>query len=554
MKRYLLLHGPNLNMLGTREPEVYGRTTLADLERRVIEHAEKAGVHLDCFQSNHEGALVDRIHAAQGVYDGIVYNPGAHTHYSYAIRDAIGSVDVPVVEVHISDVDAREPFRSVSVVAPACVAQIKGKGIDGYLEAVDGLLEGWNHRLGEGFEHRQSGKTIVGGEERTHDACAPGGKDAESPLPFDAAVVESRLGCLREELSARGLDAAVLRGTSDIQWATGFDGVFDDEQCHALLLTAKEALLHTDSRYSSACREAASGLPVRVDDSRRSHAAFAKSALESCDAGRIRAGIEDSVSVREFRQFEDEACGACGFDLVLGSPIAVRARSVKDAGEILRMKAAQAITDAAFDHIVSYMRPGMTEKEIQIELESFMLRNGAEGLAFSSIVATGANGANPHAIPGETVLEPGQCVVLDFGAKAFGYCSDMTRTVFLGAPEGRMLEAWETMKRANESVEASLKAGVSGAEMHELAEKVLADGGFAGLMGHGLGHGVGIDVHEEPTLSPRNADPLPVGAVVTVEPGIYIPGDFGMRLEDFGVVTEDGFEVFTKSTHDIVII
>lgn len=554
MKRYLLLHGPNLNMLGTREPEVYGRTTLADLERRVIEHAEKAGVHIDCFQSNHEGVLADRIHAAQGVYDGIVYNPGAHTHYSYAIRDAIGSVDVPVVEVHISDVDAREPFRAVSVVAPACVAQIKGKGIDGYLEAVEGLLGGWSHRLGEGFERCQSGKTIVGGEEGAKDVCVPGEKGVEPPIPFGAKVVEARLERLREELSARGLGAAVLRGTSDIRWATGFDGVFDDEQCHALLLTGEEALLHTDSRYSSACREAASGLSVSVDDSRCSHAAFVKRSLESYGSGLIRAGLEDSVSVREFRQFENEFGSASGFEIVLGSPVATRARSVKDAEEILRMKAAQSITDAAFEHIVSYMRPGMTEKEIQIELESFMLRNGAEGLAFSSIVATGANGANPHAIPGETVLEPGQCVVLDFGARAFGYCSDMTRTVFLGAPRGRMLEAWETMKRANETVEASLKAGVSGAQMHDLAERILAEGGFAGLMGHGLGHGVGIDIHEEPTLSPRNAEPLPVGAVVTVEPGVYIPGDFGMRLEDFGVVTEDGFEVFTKSTHDIVII
>lgn len=229
-------------------------------------------------------------------------------------------------------------------------------------------------------------------------------------------------------------------------------------------------------------------------------------------------------------------------------------RAVKDAGEIERMKAAQAITDAAFDRIVAFMRPGMTERAVQIELEDFMRRHGAEDLAFSSIVATGANGASPHAIPGETVLEAGQCVVLDFGAKARGYCSDMTRTVFLGAPEGEMLRAWETLRAANEAVEAAICPGVTGAEMHQLAEDILAEGGFGGRMGHGLGHGVGMDIHEEPVLAPRNKELLVPGNVVTVEPGIYLPGKFGMRLEDFGVVTETGFEVFTKSTHEAVII
>ena len=172
------------------------------------------------------------------------------------------------------------------------------------------------------------------------------------------------------------------------------------------------------------------------------------------------------------------------------------------------MKAAQAVTDAAFAHIVGYMRPGMTEREVQIELEDFMRRHGAEGLAFPSIVAAGANGASPHAIPGQTVLEAGQCVVLDFGARAHGYCSDMTRTVFLGQPSQKMRDAYAAIRSANEQVEAALKPGVTGKAMH----------------------------------------------VVTVEPGIYLPGEFGMRLEDFGVITPDGFEVFTRSTHDPVIL
>ena len=141
MRKYLLLNGPNLNMLGVREPEIYGRDTLDSIEAEVVAYGAERGVQVDCFQSNHEGVLIDKIHEAHWRYDGIVYNPGAHTHYSYALRDAIGSVDTPVVEVHLSDINAREPFRAISVIEPMCIAQIKGKGKEGYKEALDVLLE-----------------------------------------------------------------------------------------------------------------------------------------------------------------------------------------------------------------------------------------------------------------------------------------------------------------------------------------------------------------------------------------------------------------------------
>ena len=140
MRKYLLLNGPNLDMLGVREPEIYGRDTLDSIEAEVVAYGAERGVQVDCFQSNHEGVLIDKIHEAHWRYDGIVYNPGAHTHYSYALRDAVSSIDVPTVEVHLSDISAREEFRRISVIAPVCVAQIKGKGKEGYKEAVDVLL------------------------------------------------------------------------------------------------------------------------------------------------------------------------------------------------------------------------------------------------------------------------------------------------------------------------------------------------------------------------------------------------------------------------------
>lgn len=141
MKKILLMNGPNLNMLGHRDPRFYGTDTLADIEAMVVAYGAERGVEVDCFQSNHEGALIDRLHAARGVYDGIVYNPGAHTHYSYALHDAVECIDVPVVEVHLSDISQREEFRRVSVIAPACVDQVKGLGKEGYLRAMDMLLE-----------------------------------------------------------------------------------------------------------------------------------------------------------------------------------------------------------------------------------------------------------------------------------------------------------------------------------------------------------------------------------------------------------------------------
>lgn len=402
---------------------------------------------------------------------------------------------------------------------------------------------------------------------------------------------EFRLARLRAALADKGVDAFLVRDTSNIQWLTSFDSVFDGEPAHALYVDAARAVLHTDSRYVTACANAAAGTPISVDSRRETHAQFAArlwgSAAEAGKAGKAgeagktdaaaetgvvargSVGLEDSISLSEFRKIEAELAPAdvgktAGVEgparvkrlanIRETSDLVVNLRAVKDADEIRRMRTAQAITDAAFSHIVRFMRPGMTEREVQLELEGFMLRNGAAGLAFSSIVATGANGASPHAIPGDARLEAGQCVVMDFGARTLGYCSDMTRMVFIGEPDARLRDAYAVLRRANEQVEAMLRPGVTGAEAHELAECILAEGGYEGKMGHGLGHGVGIDIHEEPVLAPRNKQPLVAGNVVTVEPGIYLPGQFGMRLEDFGVIAESGFDVLTQSTHDMVVV
>ena len=373
----------------------------------------------------------------------------------------------------------------------------------------------------------------------------------------------TRLERMRAMMAAEGVADFYCRDLSNVKWLTGWEDVFDDEPAHLAFVTPKTAVLHTDSRYADACRVAADAGEWTVDEERMTHARWAAESFaafhEARGAQRGRNlcgfGIEDSMELGEFRRLE-EAFAAVDWSptLVETTDAVKRLRAVKDEAEIERLRAAQAITDAAFEYIVGFMRAGMTEREVAFELEQTMRKMGAEDLAFASIVASGANGASPHSIPGDKRLEDGDLVVMDFGARARGYCSDMTRTVAVAHATERTRAIFDAVRAANETVEAMLRPGVTGRAAHERAEYVLAEHGFAGKMGHGLGHGVGIDIHELPVLSPRNEAPLEAGNVVTVEPGVYLSGEAGCRLEDFGVVTADGFEVFTASTHELVII
>lgn len=364
-----------------------------------------------------------------------------------------------------------------------------------------------------------------------------------------------RMSRLRAAMAQQGINVLYIRGLSNIAWATGFERVFDDEPAHALVVTAERCVLHTDSRYLDALVAAAQGSAIEVVGSRVAHSAFLKgeAAKSAASGATVQVGIEDSLSLAEFRSLEAAMAGSDAV-LVELSGFIEELRQVKDESEVQAMKRAQHITDTAFSQIVEFMKPGMTERQVQLQLDQYMFEAGAEGLAFGTIVATGAHAASPHAIPGETKLAEGDAVVMDFGARYAGYCSDMTRTVFVGQPSDEVRRAYRAICRANEECEAMLRAGLTGAEVHNHAEAVLEEEGFGGAMGHSLGHSVGLDIHESPNLSPRNGEALAEGNVVTVEPGIYLTGKFGMRLEDFGVVRGSSYEVFTQSTHEMIII
>ena len=229
-------------------------------------------------------------------------------------------------------------------------------------------------------------------------------------------------------------------------------------------------------------------------------------------------------------------------------------RQVKTPAEVMAIRKACKITSDAFRAILPKIREGMTEKELQIELDYTMLRMGAEALAFDTIVASGENGSLPHAIPGSRKIRQGDMITMDFGAKVGNYCADMTRTVALGQPSDEMRRIYETVLRAQTMCEDALAAGKNCFDIDKLARDYIDARGYAGRFGHGLGHSVGIDIHEEPRLSQTCQEILKAGVVITVEPGVYVPGLGGVRIEDTCLVKDNGCEALTDADKQLIIL
>ena len=229
-------------------------------------------------------------------------------------------------------------------------------------------------------------------------------------------------------------------------------------------------------------------------------------------------------------------------------------RGSKEAWELDLMLKAQAITDKAFSEVLTRIKPGMTELELQAELIYCMYKNGGTGLAFDPIVVSGPNTSLPHGVAGERVIQAGDFVTMDFGASYKGYCSDMTRTVAVGFATDEMKKVYDVVLKAQESAIAATKAGVPGKEIDAVARKVITDAGYGENFGHGYGHSLGLEIHEAPNTNTSNPDPMPVGAVCSAEPGIYLPGKFGVRIEDVVIIKEDGCEDITKSPKHLIVV
>ena len=229
-------------------------------------------------------------------------------------------------------------------------------------------------------------------------------------------------------------------------------------------------------------------------------------------------------------------------------------RGVKEDWELDLMRKAQAITDKAFAEVITRLQAGMTELQLQAELIYCLYKNGATGLAFDPIVVSGPNTSLPHGVAGERVICEGDFVTMDFGASYMGYCSDMTRTVAVGFATEEMKKVYNTVLEAQLAGLAISKAGVPGKDVDGAARKVITDAGYGEYFGHGYGHSLGLEVHESPSPNARNSEPMPAGAVASAEPGIYLPGKFGVRIEDCCVYLENGIENLTHSPKNLIIV
>ncbi len=351
-----------------------------------------------------------------------------------------------------------------------------------------------------------------------------------------------RLASLRDQLREHGLDAVVVTHPSNRFWLSGYSGedIPPNESAGHLVIAHDVAYLVTSRLNAEQARLEAPGFTVydRERDFARADAVLLR------ELGARRIGFEDhAILYRDYRALQQEL--GDGVELVALETLIDDLRAVKSPDEIELIARAQALTDEAFMQVVPTIRPGQTEREIAWHLEQALRELGAEGLAFPIAVASGPNSALPHYRPTDRQVQHSEPIVIDMGATVSGYCADLTRTIWIGEAGEQLERVFNVVLAALEAAEVGIRAGMTGKEADALAREVIAAAGFGEAFTHSLGHGVGVRVHEAPSLSPRSERPLQVGNVVTIEPGIYIPGWGGVRIEDLAVVEEVGARIVT---------
>jgi len=350
---------------------------------------------------------------------------------------------------------------------------------------------------------------------------------------------------IRAAMESAPFDALLLLSPFNRRYATGFpasDG--------AVLLTKTGCRYYTDSRYIEAAQAALSGVaePVLTGPGRRQTELIA-AALAGEKVGTV--GLEeDYLSYAAYRRLEEKL----GAKPVYAQGFMSRLRASKGPRERDALIAAQRLAETAFLEVLELLRPGLTERELAAELIYRMLRLGAEGPSFEPIVLAGARGSLPHGVPSDNVLRQGDFVTMDFGCQLDGWCSDTTRTVALGSVTEEMRKVYGIVLEAQQAGIATARAGIPGRKIDAAARAVIREAGYGEYFGHGFGHGVGLEIHEAPSVSELGTDPLPVGAMVSAEPGIYIPGRFGVRIEDVLWLTEDGAENITRLEKELIIL
>ncbi len=345
-------------------------------------------------------------------------------------------------------------------------------------------------------------------------------------------------------MKEHNIDAAIISLEANIRYFSGFTSADA-----TLLILPSANYLITDFRYIEQAEIQCPDFKI-IDAPGVKTAPFIK---ETCmSAGAKRIWFEDNVmSYRDYSSFQDILEP---LEMVPAQDIPAKLRMVKTEEEINNIRQAAALADKGFTHILSYLRPGITEIDVALELEFFLRKNGSEGLAFPIIAASGKNGSLPHAEPSHKKLESGDLITLDYGCVINGYRSDMTRTVAIGEPGDLMREIYKITLEAQLKALDSLRSGITGIFADKQARDHISSKGYGEYFGHGLGHGVGLNVHEAPTLSPRGEMLLEAGMVVSVEPGIYLPGKGGVRIEDLVVIAEDGYDNLVSSSKELIIL
>ena len=345
---------------------------------------------------------------------------------------------------------------------------------------------------------------------------------------------------IQQELRRRGL----VTDEKNQRYASGFpitDG--------AVVVGLEKSWLITDSRYIEAAEAAVDGSLTEVVLYDREHPLT--SIIRSVCAGMARLAAEDKkLSHVGYLGYEK----ALGRELLPAGDLFETLRASKTEEEIACMIEAQRISEKALETVLHIIKPGMTERQVAAELVYNMLKNGSEGNSFDPIVVTGSKTSLPHGVPGDKVIQSGDFVTMDFGSIKHGYCSDMTRTVAVGSASEEMRNVYDTVLRAQLAGIAAAKAGVPGKEIDAAARKVISDSGYGKYFGHGFGHSLGLDIHEWPNANPSGEAPMPAGAVCSAEPGIYIPGRFGVRIEDVMVIREGGAEIITKAPKELLVL
>ncbi|KXZ40073.1 Xaa-Pro aminopeptidase [Alkalithermobacter thermoalcaliphilus JW-YL-7 = DSM 7308] len=353
--------------------------------------------------------------------------------------------------------------------------------------------------------------------------------------------MESRIQKLRNVMKDKNLEAVIIYKPQNRRYICGFTG-----SSGYVLITQDRQIFFTDFRYIQQAKDQCKGFEILEISKAEPVTKYIKEMKIST------LGFEDDfMDVSTYFNFTKELENT---KMVQLEGLILQLRSIKDENEIKTISKAAQIADKAFEHILKFIKPGVSEKELALELEYFMKKNGALGLSFEPIVASGKRSSLPHGVASEKIIEEGDFLTLDFGCIYNGYCSDMTRTVVVGQASDEQKKIYNIVLEAQIKALEAIRPGITGQELDKIARDYITEKGYGSNFGHGLGHGLGLEVHELPHVNSLGKNPLQPGMIITDEPGIYIPDFGGVRIEDLILVTDDGYKVLSNSPKELIQI